>query len=106
MMRRVNTSDAADWSDVRGWLLEVGGKLLSIDRMASTREREELRMKRTISAMEARQHFGEVLEGVRYRGDEVVIERAGKPMAVVIPTERYEALEQARDRMFELMEKN
>ena len=63
-------------------------------------------MKRTISAMEARQHFGEVLEGVRYRGDEVVIERAGKPMAVVIPTERYEALEQARDRVFELMEKN
>jgi prevent-host-death family protein len=45
-------------------------------------------MKRKLSAVEARKKFDEILKGVYYRGDEVVIERAGKPMAVVIPTHR------------------
>ena len=63
-------------------------------------------MKRRLSAVEARKRFGEILEGVYYRGDEVLIERAGKKMAVVIPLERYEAMERARDRFMELVEKN
>jgi len=62
-------------------------------------------MRRRISAVEARKKLGEILESVYYRGDEVVIERAGKPMAVVIPSERYEAMEQSRERLFELIEK-
>jgi prevent-host-death family protein len=63
-------------------------------------------VKRRISAVEARKRLGEVLESVYYRGDEVVIERAGKAMAVVIPAERYEAMERSRERLFELIEKN
>ena len=62
-------------------------------------------MKRRLSAVEARRRLGEILEGVYYRGDEVVIERAGKTMAVVIPADRYEALERSRERLFELIEK-
>ena len=62
-------------------------------------------MKRRLSAVEARRRLGEILEGVYYRGDEVVIERAGKVMAVVIPAERYEAMERSRERLFELIEK-
>ena len=63
-------------------------------------------MKRRISAVEARKRLGEILESVYYRGDEVVIERAGKAMAVVIPAERYEAMERSRERLFELIEKS
>jgi prevent-host-death family protein len=67
-------------------------------------------MKRTISAVEARKRLGELLEGVYYRGDEVIIERAGKPMAVVIPSAQYEAFalsqQAARDRVMELVRKN
>ena len=63
-------------------------------------------MKRRISAVEARKRLGEILESVYHRGDEVVIERAGKAMAVVIPCERYEAMERSRERLFELIEKN
>ena len=63
-------------------------------------------MKRRLSAVEARKRLGEILEGVYYRGDEVVIERAGKPMAVVVSTGLYESLERSRDRLFELIEKN
>ena len=62
-------------------------------------------MKRTLSAVEARKHLGEILEGVYYRGDEVVIERAGKPMAAVISPDRYRAMEQERERMIELLER-
>lgn len=61
-------------------------------------------MKRTISAVEARKRFGDILSGVYYRGDEVVIERAGKPMAVVIPTSRYEVMERDRQRLFDMIE--
>ena len=63
-------------------------------------------MKRKVSALEARRRLGELLESVYYRGDEVVIERAGKVMAVIVPADRYEAVERARERIFELVEKN
>ncbi len=63
-------------------------------------------MKRTVSALEARRRLGEILESVYYRGDEVVIERAGKVMAVIVPAERYQAMESSRERIFQLVEKN
>lgn len=63
-------------------------------------------MKRTLSAVEARKRLGEILEGVYYRGDEVIIERAGKPMAVVVPAHVYESIKANRERLLELFEKN
>ncbi len=60
-------------------------------------------MKRTVSAVEARQRLGELLEGVFYRGDEVIIERAGKRMGVVIPVERYAIILQNRQHLEELI---
>jgi prevent-host-death family protein len=61
-------------------------------------------VKRKLSAVEARKRLGEVLEGVYYRGDEVVIERAGKVMAVVIPEYLYRNIERSRFRLWELIE--
>jgi prevent-host-death family protein len=63
-------------------------------------------MKRTLSAVEARKRLGEILEGVYYRGDEVTIERAGKPMAVVVPAHVYESIKASRERVFRFMEEN
>jgi prevent-host-death family protein len=63
-------------------------------------------VKRKVSALEARRRLGELLESVYYRGDEVVIERAGKVMAVIVPAERYEAIERSRERILQLVEKN
>ena|SRR3990172_5894374 len=63
-------------------------------------------MKRRVSAMEARRRLGELLEGVFYRGDEVVIERAGKVMGVVIPEERYRSIQQAREEFFQMVQEN
>jgi len=46
-----------------------------------------------INAMKARQNFGQMLEEVYYRGEQFVIERAGRPMAAVIPLSQLEALQ-------------
>jgi prevent-host-death family protein len=61
-------------------------------------------MQRTVSAQEARQRLGELLEGVYYRDDEVIIERAGKPMGVVIPMDRYRSIEATRERLWRMIE--
>lgn len=60
-------------------------------------------MKRTLTAMEARRKFGEMLEDVR-RGDEVVIERAGKVMGIMIPLERYQVIERRREEFWKTVE--
>jgi prevent-host-death family protein len=51
-------------------------------------------MTRTISATDARVHFGEVLRGVSEDRATYYVERSGTPGAVVIPVEEYEALRQ------------
>lgn len=61
-------------------------------------------MTKHIPAMAARKNFGEILESVFYRGDEVVVERAGKPMGVLIPMAQYEKLEQQRAEAFASIE--
>lgn len=64
-----------------------------------------MNVKRTVTALDARRRLGELLESVYLRGDEVVIERAGKPMAVVIPAGRYESLERDRERLWKFVER-
>lgn len=45
---------------------------------------------KTITAYQARQKFGELLETVHYREEDVVILRSGKPMAIIISPQKYE----------------
>lgn len=61
-------------------------------------------MRKTVSAVRARGELGQMLEEVYYRGDQYVIERAGKPMAAVVPVEQYEQWRRERDAFFELVE--
>ncbi len=61
-------------------------------------------MKRTITDRDARRRLIELLEGVHDHGDEVTIERAGKPLAVVIPASRYAAMERNRQRFFDMID--
>jgi prevent-host-death family protein len=49
-------------------------------------------MERHMSATAARVHFGEVLRDVTERGATVVVERGGKPQAVVLSLEEYRRL--------------
>jgi len=65
-------------------------------------------MKRTVTAVEARRNLGELLEQVYYRGDEIVIERAGKPMATLVRPDSAASSDLAwiRDWMRENAERN
>ena len=48
---------------------------------------------RTINAVKAREKFGQLLDEVYYKGDLVIIERDGRPMAAIIPLGQLEALQ-------------
>jgi len=53
---------------------------------------------KTINALKARQNFGQMIEEVYYRGDQFIIERAGKPMAAVVPLWQLEELQKHQGR--------
>lgn len=59
----------------------------------------------TISAFDARRKFGKVLDCVAARGDSVIVERHGEPVAAVVPIAAYRQWQQqreaARQRFFE-----
>ena len=45
---------------------------------------------RVVSAFKARQNLGQILDEARYQGSRFLVERAGKPMAVVVGIEEWE----------------
>ncbi len=61
-------------------------------------------MLKTINAMRARVTSGKFFEEVYYRGDQYVIERVGKPMAVVVPVEQFEQWRKEREEFFSLVD--
>lgn len=52
----------------------------------------------------ARRKFGQLLEEVYYRGDTIVVERRGRPMAALVPLDLYESLQELREQFFALIE--
>ncbi len=61
-------------------------------------------MEKTIGSATARRTFGQLLEEVYYRGDRIVVERRGRPMAVLVPVELYEKWQKQREQFFALIE--
>ncbi|HTM13211.1 MAG TPA: type II toxin-antitoxin system prevent-host-death family antitoxin [Bryobacteraceae bacterium] len=62
-------------------------------------------MIKTLTAIKARQNLGEVLEEVYYNGDQFIIERAGKPMAAVVPLWQVQARKKHQERVFGMLDK-
>ena len=52
-------------------------------------------MKHKIAAIKARQNLGELLNRVALRRDEFIIERGGRPLAAMIPIEKFEQIKDA-----------
>jgi len=52
-------------------------------------------MTEKISTLEVRQRLGDILNRVALRNDQFIIERKGKPLAVVVPIERLEQMRRA-----------
>jgi len=57
-----------------------------------------------VTAMKVRDNLGQLLDEVYYRGDEVVIERAGKAMAILVPVGRYEQYQRERQERFKILD--
>ena len=57
-------------------------------------------MTKRINALKARKNLGQLLEEVYYKGDQYVIERAGRPMAAVVPVWQLEEWQKRRQRFF------
>jgi prevent-host-death family protein len=57
---------------------------------------------RRISVKEARSNFSDLLGSVRYSGDPVIVEKKGRPFAVMISPEDFERFQAvAKERFFE-----
>lgn len=62
-------------------------------------------MIKTLTAIKARQNLGELLEEVYYNGDQFIIERAGKPMAAVVPLWQVQARKKHQERVSGMLDK-
>lgn len=61
-------------------------------------------MTKRISAREARNKFADLMGSVHYGGEEVIVERSGRPVAAVIPVDMYERLVVERRVRFEVLD--
>ncbi len=57
-------------------------------------------MLKKISAMKVRQSLGQIMNEVALRGDDYIVERAGKPLVAIIPMEKYQRLQKDREAAF------
>lgn len=61
-------------------------------------------MIRTISAIEARQRFGQMMNEVQLRRDHYIVERDGKAMVAVVPVEEFQAWMHRREEFFQMID--
>ncbi len=57
-------------------------------------------MLKKLSAMKARQNLGQVMNEVSLKGNDYIIERAGKPLVAIISMEKYRILKKEREEAF------
>lgn len=61
-------------------------------------------MVKKVSTSEARAHFGDVVNSVYYSKEPVAVEKKGKVLAVLISPERFQRMQDAEDRNWEIVE--
>lgn len=61
-------------------------------------------MLKRISAVKARQNLGQMMNEVAIRGDDYIIERAGKALVAIIPIEKYQRLQKKKDKVFQTVD--
>ncbi len=61
-------------------------------------------MEKMVSAFEARQQLGKILEAVSGRGERYVVEYHGEPVAAVVPIALYERWKRRREAFFDQLE--
>ena len=59
------------------------------------------KMTRNVSAMQARQKFGDLLNRANLKGERFLVNRSGKPMAIIMSVTDYEDMEDLLDTLME-----
>ncbi len=62
-------------------------------------------MKKEVSATELRRNFGEFLNGVYRNGDRLIVKRANKPLAAIVPIEVYEQMLKQREKDLSILDR-
>ena len=62
-------------------------------------------MPKEISITELRRELGELLDGVHHNGDRLIVKRANKPLAAIVPIETHEKMLQQREKAFSVLER-
>jgi prevent-host-death family protein len=57
-------------------------------------------MEKTMQANQVRRNFGEVLDGILANNNKVVVERFGRPIAVIVPVSVYDQWKRSREEAF------
>jgi prevent-host-death family protein len=61
------------------------------------------KMIKRLPALKARQNLGQVMNEVAIKGDDYIIERAGKPLVAIISMEKYQMIQQERREALEAL---
>jgi len=62
-------------------------------------------MFKKVSALKARQNLGQVMNEVSLKGDDYIIERAGKPLVAIVSMEKYQILQREREEALHALDK-
>lgn len=62
-------------------------------------------MRKEVSATELHRKLGELLDGVYRNGDRLIVKRANKPLAAIVPIEAYEEMLKQREQSFSVLDR-
>ena len=62
-------------------------------------------MRKEVSATELHRKLGELLDGVHRNGDRLIVKRANKPIAAIVPIEAYEEMLKQREKDFSVLDR-
>ena len=62
-------------------------------------------MRKEVSATELHRKFDKLFDGVHRNGDRLIVKRANKPLAAIVPIEAYEAMLKQREKDFSVLDR-
>ena len=60
-------------------------------------------MAKNLSALKVRQNLGRVLDEAYYQGQSVIVERANKPMAVIVPIKEFLTWQESKAQLSQII---
>jgi len=62
-------------------------------------------MRKEVSTTELREKLGELLDGAHRNGDQLIVKRADKPLAAIVPIQAYQEMLQQREKTFSVLDR-